>query len=110
MDLPILQTNEVTMGERASEGASSDWTLKHHLARYRFALQYTSGQRVLDVACGPGYGVQMVAGHGNLVTAVEFSWDAVSCAAQDYAYGDLSLTQGGGTRLPFRDASLHGAF
>ncbi|SDJ11144.1 Methyltransferase domain-containing protein [Alteribacillus bidgolensis] len=38
----------------------SNGMLLEHLARYYFAIPYASG-RVLDIACGTGYGAQMTA-------------------------------------------------
>jgi SAM-dependent methyltransferase len=35
-----------------------------HLARYRFASQFARGRRVLDAACGEGYGTAMLAAAG----------------------------------------------
>jgi SAM-dependent methyltransferase len=35
-----------------------------HLARYRFAAQLAPGRRVLDVACGEGYGTALLAAAG----------------------------------------------
>lgn len=37
-------------------------TLKLHFARYRFAARFIDGGRVLDCACGVGYGTELLAG------------------------------------------------
>lgn len=34
--------------------------LLEHIARYQFAIDYVQG-RALDIACGVGYGVQLIA-------------------------------------------------
>ena len=45
-----VQTGEVTGSE----------TLKLHLARYKFAASYVRPGRLLDIACGSGYGTKML--------------------------------------------------
>jgi SAM-dependent methyltransferase len=51
--------------ERLVLGYGSDLLVEQeHVSRYRFAGQYVSGLRVLDVACGSGYGAQMLASSG----------------------------------------------
>lgn len=43
-------------GERMVPEASDGGTFWEHVERYRFALRHVCGQRVLDIACGEGYG------------------------------------------------------
>ncbi len=35
-------------------------TLELHLERYRFAARYAQGERLLDIACGVGYGTRLL--------------------------------------------------
>jgi len=42
--------------ERIAPGFFPQPTEREHLARYRWAARWATGQRVLDVACGTGYG------------------------------------------------------
>jgi SAM-dependent methyltransferase len=48
-----------------------------HRARYRFASQFASGARVLDVACGSGFGMQMLRGSGACVLGVDLDASAL---------------------------------
>ena len=41
--------------------ATGTETLDLHLARYRFAQRFVAGGRVLDCACGVGYGSALLA-------------------------------------------------
>jgi len=43
-------------GERMLPDSSDGNTFWEHVQRYRFAAGYAAGQRVLDIACGEGYG------------------------------------------------------
>jgi len=52
-------------GERLiPERQRGELVLAEHLARYRLAAQLAPGRRVLDVACGEGYGSRMLAAAG----------------------------------------------
>ena len=67
-----------------------------HLARYLFAAQLTGKRRltrVLDCACGSGYGSRVLAEAGGLVLAV----DKTPCDAQGFAFRQADLNNG----LPF---------
>jgi SAM-dependent methyltransferase len=56
-----------------------------HYSRYRFAAQFVAGKRVLDAACGVGYGSRLLADSGaSLVTGVDISSQALSLANQRY--------------------------
>lgn len=62
-------------------------TLELHLARYRFAARWARG-RVLDLACGVGYGTRLLADHGRDVVeaiGVDLAADAVAYASERYA-------------------------
>ena len=50
-----------------------------HVVRYAFAAALCRGRRVLDVACGEGYGSAMLAAAGAAqVVGVDISQEAVS--------------------------------
>ena len=56
-----------------------------HLARYRFTSGAVSGQTVLDIACGAGYGTAMLADAGALhVDGVDLSPAAIAFANERY--------------------------
>ena len=57
-----------------------------HLARYRFAQTHVRGQRVLDIACGVGYGTALLARAG-AVSAIGIDVDAQSIAYAEEHYG-----------------------
>jgi SAM-dependent methyltransferase len=50
---------------------SANLVRQYHEARYYFAQRYTRSQRVLDVACGDGYGSLILANAGASVTSVD---------------------------------------
>jgi len=47
-----------------------------HLERYRFAARYVEGAEVADIACGTGYGTELLCAEGKAVRAVGVDVDA----------------------------------
>lgn len=71
----------------------------HHLARYHWAAQVLaslSPRRVLDVACGAGYGSFMIAEKisGVLVKGVDYDERAIEYARKEYARSGVSFERG----------------
>lgn len=46
-----------------------------HISRYLFTSQFTNGKRVLDMGCGVGYGVDIIATNGNPLSILGFDID-----------------------------------
>lgn len=56
-------------------------TEKEHLARYRFAARYVKNKRILDIACGTGYGARMLKQSGAVSAhGVDISEEAIAFA------------------------------
>ncbi len=75
-------------GERLDPCYGVGWntSTQYHLARYRFAAQWAKNARVLDVACGLGYGARLLAeGGAKKVVGVDLSKNALQTAHQRYA-------------------------
>ena len=71
-----------------------------HWHRYAFALPLARGRRVLDAACGEGYGSAMLAGAAVSVLGVDISAEAVAHATTRYGNRDgLRFQTGDCTRL-----------
>jgi SAM-dependent methyltransferase len=84
------QENKVSMeatGEQLVVGSplTAGRTEKEHLSRYDFALSYIKGKRVLDIACGTGYGAAMLKEAGaTSVDGIDISREAISYARSHY--------------------------
>lgn len=66
---------------RVAPGKSAGRTEQDHIARYAFASQFVAGKRVLDIACGTGYGSKMMKEAGAAtVCGVDISPDAITFA------------------------------
>jgi 2-polyprenyl-3-methyl-5-hydroxy-6-metoxy-1,4-benzoquinol methylase len=80
---------------------SSDSTersmLELHLRRYAFAAQFVRGKRVLDLACGAGYGSVMLKEAGAThVVGVDLSPECMSYARERYARPGIEFLQADG--------------
>ena len=91
-------------GERMVPENAHPLTFWEHVARYAFAVRYAGGRRVLDVACGEGYGSAALAAAGAAgVIGVDVSASACEHARQKYG---LDARVGRAERLPIDTASI----
>ena len=74
-----------------------------HVHRYVFARELVKGLRVLDAACGEGYGSALLAGSAAEVTGVDLSSEAVNHAAERYQAPGLEFIESDCLSLPFDD-------
>ena len=77
-----------------------------HWHRYAFVASIVRGLRVLDAACGEGYGSFLLARAAAQVTGIDISADAVTHARERYASSNLAFVQGSVTQLPLPDHSV----
>ena len=92
-------------GERFTpEVRGSIWY--EHWHRYAAVAPLAAGKRVLDAACGEGYGSFLLARAAASVTGVDLSPEAVAHAAQRYAAGNLEFLTGSVAALPLAPASV----
>lgn len=72
-----------------------------HVARYVFAAQLARGCRVLDIACGEGYGSAMIIDAGaDQVLGVDISPTAIAIARERFAREGLTFRIGAAEELP----------
>lgn len=57
--------------------------------RYLYASRYTAGKRVLDIACGDGYGSQILARNAQWVLGVDSDARMLDHARSDHAAGNI---------------------
>ena len=80
---------------------------QEHWHRYVFARAFARGKRVLDAACGEGYGSALLAQDASDVLGVDIAAAAVDHAHARYANrANLRFRQGDCTALDLADASV----
>jgi 2-polyprenyl-3-methyl-5-hydroxy-6-metoxy-1,4-benzoquinol methylase len=77
-----------------------------HLKRYVFAERWAAGSRVLDAACGVGYGSHRLAQVAREVVGVDANDAALAYARSRYPHANLAFQHADVTQLPFDDSSF----
>lgn len=79
-------------GERFVPGFCDELLEAEHRERYVFAAEHATGKKVLDIACGSGYGSRILADRGAAeVTGVDLSAEAVSHAKEKYGRSGVTF-------------------
>jgi O-antigen biosynthesis protein len=88
-------------GERVILGECDSDLMNEHVARYLFAKQFAAGKRVLDAACGSGYGTAMLAETAAKVTGVDISAEAIEHCRSQYNAANVEFSEADCMALPF---------
>lgn len=91
-------------GERMVPESADRFTFWEHVYRYAFAARFAKGKRVLDIACGEGYGAAALhrAGAANVI-GVDIAEGVCLHARQRYG---LDARVGSAERIPLPDGSV----
>ncbi|MCC6364566.1 MAG: methyltransferase domain-containing protein [Bryobacterales bacterium] len=92
-------------GERVVPGQVDPDLWNEHLARYGFASRLARQKRVLDLACGAGYGSAELAAVARAVTGIDVSSDAVTYAKEHYSLPNLTFQCASADAIPHPDQS-----
>jgi MoaA/NifB/PqqE/SkfB family radical SAM enzyme/SAM-dependent methyltransferase/glycosyltransferase involved in cell wall biosynthesis len=71
-----------------------------HLHRYAFAAHFVKGKKVLDLACGEGYGTYMLAREAAYIAGVEIDEPTVQHARSRYIKDNLEFMEGSILAVP----------
>src|SRR5262252_5161939 len=94
-DAPLLPWT----GERYVPEIQGNIALEH-LHRYALSCEIAAGQRVLDIACGEGYGSAMLAEVAQSVVGVDSSREAILHASKKYSKPNLEFKIGSCADIP----------
>lgn len=103
------ETSELKIsGERVALGHANDRNQQDHVDRYAFAQTYVHGKRVLDVACGTGFGSQMLAQAGAThVDGVDISEESIAYAKRNHSDPRVTYHCRSAEDLPFNDGEFN---
>ncbi len=95
-----LEVNKVERMD-ATVAVNAEDRRQFHLARYEFAATFTDGSRVLDCACGTGYGSALLATRGRAASVVGIDLDEVTIAyaARHHSRGNVRFVVADAGRL-----------
>lgn len=66
-----------------------------HLAKYKFALRYCKGKKILEIGCGSGYGTKYMAENGvKEITAYDVDPSAISFAIKNSSHENIKFAEG----------------
>ncbi|QIG48825.1 methyltransferase domain-containing protein [Nordella sp. HKS 07] len=77
-----------------------------HMHRYFLAERIAKGKDVLDIACGEGFGSNILARSAKSVVGVDISENAVTHATRKYASEKAYFRLGSVTKIPLKDHSV----
>ena len=88
-------------GERIHKGNVESSNLYHeHITRYSFAAQFVEGKKVLDLACGTGYGsLYLYENKAQSVVGVDIDLQTIE-TAQEMQKDNLIFKVGSGQQIP----------
>ena len=92
-------------GERLMTGYFDRFSIEH-LHRYAIAHELASGRDVLDIACGEGYGSNLLSGSAKSVVGVDIDQEIVRHAISKYRSANLEFRHGSADSIPLPDASV----
>jgi len=84
---PLELTGERTLPDVPEE----NYWYRRHVAVYEWIAEHCSGQRVADLACGEGYGSDLLAQHAAEVIGVDANPEAYEHARARYSRPNLSF-------------------
>jgi 2-polyprenyl-3-methyl-5-hydroxy-6-metoxy-1,4-benzoquinol methylase len=91
-------------GERMVPESADRFTFWEHVYRYGFASRFVERKRVLDIACGEGYGAAALRKAGAAkVIGVDIADDVCRHAREKYG---LDARRGSAEQIPVADASI----
>ncbi|MCC7342599.1 MAG: methyltransferase domain-containing protein, partial [Bryobacterales bacterium] len=92
-------------GERVVPGQVEPDLWNEHFARYSFASRLARQKRVLDIACGAGYGSAELAAVARTVTGIDISSEAITHAKEHYHLPNLTFECSPADAIPHIDQS-----
>lgn len=100
--------NLIFKGDRVALNNSTPWvTYQVHIQRYIFASKFIrKNMKVMDAACGSGYGSNYLADYCKEIVGLDTSENAIEYCNTKFKQNNLSFHEGDVTKMPFDDKSF----
>ena len=92
-------------GERLETYVYSN-TAVEHLHRYAMAIELVKDKKVLDIACGEGYGTHLISRYAKKIIGVDIDENVIKDAKAKYKIANLEFKVGRVEALPIEDNSV----
>jgi|GEM_PF-204877 len=93
-------------GERFVPWVEDPIIAYEHLHRYAFAKEFVHGKKVVDLACGEGYGSVILAEVAASVTGIDIDNLTIQHASQKYRKTNLKFIKGSITDVPIKGQEI----
>ncbi|MDB4926964.1 bifunctional 2-polyprenyl-6-hydroxyphenol methylase/3-demethylubiquinol 3-O-methyltransferase UbiG [Mucilaginibacter sp.] len=90
-------------GERLETFVFNSITIEH-LHRYGIVLSYIENKIVLDIACGEGYGSNLLSSKATQVIGVDIDLDTIEEARKKYNASNLTFILGSTDKIPVKNS------
>lgn len=95
------------MASERMQPCSKDYIeLLFHWHRYLMAASLSAGKTVLDIACGEGYGANLIASYAKKVVAVDIDPEVIVSAREKYDKDNLTFLEASAVNIPLPDSSV----
>lgn len=92
-------------GERLETDVFTETSIEH-LHRYAIAIELVQHKKVLDIACGEGYGSNLLAKNAAHVTGVDINNEVIKLAIKKYQQPNLDFSCGSVENIPLPDKKV----
>lgn len=92
-------------GERLETFITNE-IMVEHIHRYAIACELVANKKVLDIACGEGYGSYLMAATAAFVTGIDINAETIVKANEKYKRSNLEFVQGNAEEIPVEDHSF----
>jgi len=92
-------------GERLEQGDLSQG-MAEHLHRYKIAEMFCENKTVLDIACGEGYGTNLLSKIAKTVAGVDIDNQTIAEAKLKYTSPNIEFAQGDTSNIPFPSSTF----
>jgi len=86
-------------GERLETFITNE-IMPEHLHRYAIATELVKGKKVLDIACGEGYGANLLAKYAAHVTGIDIDERTIEKAKNKYKAANITFKTGSAQQIP----------
>lgn len=97
-----MQTASDWSGERLETYITNE-IMVEHIHRYAIACELVQNKKVLDIACGEGYGSYLMANDAFSVTGIDINSIVIEKAREKYKRSNLQFLQGAAEKIPVED-------